>query len=337
MPYIAKHNDQLPDCISGSFHIEPELELTFGDKLYSTIVSYSVYGDIQKPAIVVLGGISADQYVADTDIEGIFVKGWWDPLVGYNKAIDLNHYSVISLNYLDGRSSAGNFCLDDQLKISTFDQATILNLLLNELKLTSYHAIVGASYGGMVALAFAERFPAKLEQLIVICCTEKSSPRNTALRSLQRQILQLSLKHDDAETGLVLARSLATLGYRGATEIESRFENTICTESKSVDFPVIGYLKNQGEKFADRFCANRFINLSLSVDLHQITPQNISVPCLCIGIEGDLIAPIPSVKQLAKKIGQHAQFSKLKSKVGHDGFLKEFDQLNKLIQSRLGS
>lgn len=337
MSQVAKQSSELPACTSGSFLIDSELTLTFGDKLYSTVISYSIYGDLNNPVIVVLGGISADQYVADTDIEGILVKGWWDPLVGHGKAIDLNSYCVVSINYLDGLSSGQVDKQDPKLKISTFDQATILNLLLLELGLDSYEAIIGASYGGMVALAFAEKYPSKLGRIIAVCCTDKSSSRNTAFRSIQRQILEFSIAQNDAQTGLVLARSLATLGYRGETEIESRFENNICTQTQAIDFPVIGYLKNQGEKFADRFCADRFINLSLSVDLHHITNRNINVPCLCIGIQGDLIAPIPVVKAMANSIGDNAQFQQIQSKVGHDGFLKEFDQLAVLIQNSLNT
>ncbi|MBV1911346.1 MAG: alpha/beta fold hydrolase [Kangiellaceae bacterium] len=337
MVEALKHTKQLPECISGSLHIESELELNFGDTLYSTVVSYSLYGDKTKPAIVVLGGISADQYVADTIIEGVYVKGWWDALVGHNKAIDLNQYCVVSIDYLDGQSSTRKITKEQQLKISTFDQAQILIHLLKKLELDKFDALIGASYGGMVGLAFAQAYPDKLNQLIVVCCTEKSSSRNTGFRSLQRQILEFAIEHDDTQQGLVLARSLATLGYRGETELENRFENNICSESKTIDLPIVGYLKKQGEKFASRFCAKRFINLSLSVDLHQVDAQKITLPSLCVGIEGDLIAPIDSVKELALKIGSNAQFKLLNSKVGHDGFLKEFSQLSTLIQSNLSA
>ena len=336
MAEALKNTSELPDCLSGSFHIESDLELTFGDTLSSTIIEYTLYGDVNKPAIVVLGGISANQYVANTYVEGHLVNGWWDPLVGVGKAIDLNRYCVVSINYLDGQSS-NRTNANGPLKISTFDQATILNYLLAELGLSEYFAIIGSSYGGMVALAFAEKYPTKLKQLITVCCTEKSSSRNTALRSLQRQILEFSSKHDDIKTGLILARSLATLGYRGSNEIETRFENDICTESKSFDFPVTSYLQNQGEKFADRFCSERFTNLSLSVDLHHVTPTNIKAPCLCVGIEGDLIAPVDDVKQLVSRIGENAKYEHINSNVGHDGFLKEFSQLTNLIQSNLGN
>jgi len=335
MATATKQFDQLPDCISGSFQLEEAVPLVFGGQLTNVIAHYSIYGNPNNPAIVVLGGISADRYVADTNIEGLFAKGWWDPLVGYNKAIDLAQYCVIAFDYFDGQSGSLTGISNNELRVSTFDQAFLLKAILDELQIQSLKCIVGSSYGGMVGLAFAQNYPDKVEQLIAICSTEESGSKNTGFRYLQRQILSFSLEHDDVQQGLILARALATLGYRGEQEIESRFKNQICINKQQANFPVVSYLKSQGDKFADRFCARRFINLSLSVDLHKIEPNQITIPTLCIGIEGDLIAPPQKVKQLADRIGLNAHFKKIESKVGHDGFLKEFEQLTHLIQIRL--
>ena len=327
------------DSISGSFLIAGRLELTFGQQLNNTVVSYSIYGDINKPVIAILGGISADQFVADTNVEGIFVQGWWDKLVGYGKAVDLNRYCVLSFSYVDGQTSDKRVdranAPSGDLKLSTFDQANILKLLLKELKIEQLHAIIGSSYGGMVGLAFAQSHPQKLNQLVAICCTEKSSAKNTAYRALQRKIIKFSLKNNDIDTGLEIARSIAMLGYRGSDEIEQRFENHICPESKTIRFPVTSYLKNHGEKFARRFNAIRFVNLSLSVDLHHVNPKKITVPCFCVGIKGDHIAPSEKVKSLANRIGQQATFASIESKCGHDGFLTEHEQLIPIIKKVL--
>jgi len=335
MSIAIKSIERLAECISGSFQLCETLNLVFGGRLKDVSVCYSLYGDINKPAIAVLGGISADQYVADTNINGVFVKGWWDALIGYGKAVDLDQFCVVSIDYFDGQSGELNNPNDKALKISTFDQAFILKKLLDELQIKSLACLIGASYGGMVGLAFAQKYPKKLQQLIAIGSTEQSSAKNTAFRSLQRQILAFAIKNDDTRQGLILARSLAMLGYRSEDEIESRFANNICVDQQKADFLIVSYLKAQGEKFADRFVARRFIHLSLSVDLHKIDPTKISTDCLCIGIQDDLIAPIKQVKNLVNKIGNHAKFIELKSNVGHDGFLKEFEQLEHLFKSRL--
>jgi homoserine O-acetyltransferase/O-succinyltransferase len=337
---MASCNQSLPnlaECVSGTIELDSPFRLTFGQELLSAFVSYTLYGDLTKPLVLVLGGISADQYVADTNIEGIFVKGWWDPLVGYGKAIDLNRYCVLSFDYLDGQSGTLKCPLHQDINISTFDQATVINQLMNHLGIDCLAVAIGSSYGGMVALAFAEKYPDRVEQLIAICCNQKSDARNTAIRQLQRDILQFASAAGDNRQGLILARSLAMLGYRGAEELENRFPNQINFDNSEYDFPVVGYLKAQGEKFADRFCSQRFLNLSLSVDLHQIEPTNIKSTCLLLAIQGDLIAPPECISQLSKSIGLNASYSLIQSDVGHDGFLKEFEQISQLIKSRIGT
>src|SRR6202042_708263 len=74
--------------------------------------------------------------------------------------------------------------------ISTYDQAELLVRLLNNLGLKSLRAIVGGSYGGMVALAFGERYPERVSRLIVIGAADRTHPMATAWRSVQRQILR---------------------------------------------------------------------------------------------------------------------------------------------------
>ena len=89
------------------------------------------------------------------------------------------------------------------------------------------------------------------------------------------------------------------------------------------------------EKFARRFNAIRFVNLSLSVDLRHVNPKKITVPCFCVGIKGDHIAPSEKVKSLANRIGQQATFASIESKCGHDGFLTEHEQLIPIIKKVL--
>ena len=329
--------EKLPSCLSASQLLPDRVSLVLGESIDSVELPYSWYGDISKPVIVVLGGISADQYVADANIDGHNVQGWWSSLIGYGRAIDLNYYSVVSINYLDAQSCTRQINNTKPIEITTYDQATILKLVLDELRIKNLECLIGSSYGGMVGLAFAEKYPNYLKQLITICCTDKSSSKNTAYRSLQRQILSFAIENNDVKRGLVLARSLATLGYRGSEEIETRFANQINFEKQQVEFPVEQYLENQGEKFANHFIAQRFLDLSLSVDLHKVDCKKIQTDCLCIGIQNDLIAPSDKVKKMTIKIGSNAKFTEISSKSGHDGFLKEFEKISKILKLELNN
>ena len=95
--------------------------------------------------------------------------------------------------------------------------------IVEHLGLESLHAIVGASYGGMVALCFAERHAALVGRIVVLSAADKSQVLSTAWRSVQRQIVREAIARGDGPAGLKLARALAMATYRSAVEFELRF------------------------------------------------------------------------------------------------------------------
>ncbi len=107
--------------------------------------------------------------------------------------------------------------------ISSYDQAQAIVRLLDHLQIPQLAAIVGASYGGMVALAFGERHPSRVERLIVISGADSAHPMATAWRSVQRNIARLGLSAGVPTQALELARALAMSTYRSPEEFAARF------------------------------------------------------------------------------------------------------------------
>ena len=70
-------------------------------------------------------------------------------------------------------------------KFTYWDSARDVLGLLDHLGIRALRAIVGASYGGMVALAFGERHPDRVAQLVVVSAADRSHPMSTAWRSVQ--------------------------------------------------------------------------------------------------------------------------------------------------------
>jgi homoserine O-acetyltransferase len=188
------------------------------------------------------------------------------------------------------------------------------------------HAVIGASYGGMVALAFAERYPDKLERLIVIGAAHRPHPLTTAHRVIQRRIVELGLETGRGRDALVLARELAMTTYRSAREFAQRFSSPDDVES---------YLKHHGEKFAARFTPERFLALSLSGDLHAVDPSRIHTPTVLIAAEGDTNVPREQTEELARLLGGPSRIVDLPSIHGHDAFLTEPDALGRILESSL--
>jgi homoserine O-acetyltransferase len=190
----------------------------------------------------------------------------------------------------------------------------------------------------MVALAFADRYPERLERLIVISAAHEPHPMITALRSIQRHVVELGLETGRAHDALVLARGLGMTTYRTIREFSERFDPAPeSVTASSAAFPVERYLRHQGERFAGRFTAARFLALSLSNDLHAVDPTRITVPTVLIAAEGDSVAPRQQLEQLANDIAGPCELVDLRTKHGHDAFLADAAALVPLLKAALKS
>ena len=219
--------------------------------------------------------------------------------------------------------------------MSTYDQAELLRRLLDHLGIEKLDAIVGASYGGMVAMAFAERYPARVSRLVVVSAADRAHPMATAWRSLQRRIVRLGLDSSRPKAGLELARGLAMTTYRSASEFAARFSG----EPREIDgrfvFPVEEYLMARGEDYARRYQPDGFLILSESIDLHRIDATQVKVPVTAIAVREDQLVPIADMRALCARLPQ-AELIEMSSIYGHDAFLKECDKLKALFAPALG-
>ncbi|CAO3613750.1 unnamed protein product [Cunninghamella blakesleeana] len=102
-------------------------------------------------------------------------------------------------------------------------------------------------------------------------------------------------------------------------------------------FSAQSYLRYQGDKFINRFDANCYIAITRKMDTHDLSRnrgnyddvlKSISQPTLVIGIETDGLFTISEQYELADGIPD-AKMIVIHSSDGHDGFLLEFDQINK--------
>jgi homoserine O-acetyltransferase len=219
--------------------------------------------------------------------------------------------------------------------ISTYDQAELLVRLLNNLGLKSLRAIVGGSYGGMVALAFGERYPERVSRLVVIGAADRTHPMATAWRSVQRQILRFAVECGRPKDGLQLARSLAMSTYRSAEEFEARFSGAPTREGERFTFPVERYLNARGSDFAERHHPESILCLSESIDLHHVDATRIFVPTTIVAIREDQLVPLTDLRGLAARLPV-ARLHEISSIYGHDAFLKESDQLRGIFAAALG-
>jgi homoserine O-acetyltransferase/O-succinyltransferase len=223
-------------------------------------------------------------------------------------------------------------------------------------------AVVGASLGGMVVLAFASLLPAASRRLISISGSGAASPFAIALRSVQREAIMRDPDwqagnyppEQPPRSGLRIARKLGTISYRSPAEWRQRFgrepiaENAVRASSFAPRFAVEGYLESQAERFTRVFDPNCYLYLSRAMDRFDLTEHENSAlkpaggtrleRALVIGVESDMLFPLheqAAIVELLKQVSVPTRFARLPSLEGHDAFLVDIPRFDAEIRAFL--
>jgi homoserine O-acetyltransferase len=308
------------------------MDLEHGGRLDCVEIAWRLVGPEGAPVVAVLGGISAHRHVAGGDEE----PGWWPGLVGPGAGIGTERFRVLSFDWLGGSDGTtgpapDSYGRDPFPSISPFDQAAVLARLVYHLGVHRLRAVVGASYGAMVALAFGARFGGLVERLVVLSGAHEAHPLATGWRSVQRNIVRLGLERGAGREALAIARGLAMTTYRSAKEFGERFAGAPERHGDHFRFPVDSYLEAHGERFAARVTPEAYLCLSESIDLQDVKPEAVRAPTTLVAVRGDLLVPVSQMRELADRLAGPCGLVEIDSLYGHDAFLKEEEILAPLL------
>ncbi|HUQ46529.1 MAG TPA: homoserine O-succinyltransferase [Gemmatimonadaceae bacterium] len=291
---------------------------------------YEFVGAPHAPIILALGGISATRHVVSHERD--LAPGWWEGLGGAGRPLDLTRRRVLGVDFLDGGCAADG---QPNCVVTTRHQAERIVELLDDLGIARLDAVIGASYGGMVALALAEGWPERVGRLVVISAAHEPTPMATALRVSQRRIVEVGLATGRAAECMAIARGVAMTTYRTSREFDERFDSAPTVGDRGAEFPVERYLRHAGERFAERMEPARFLALSLSADLHAVRPEHVTPRTTLISAQGDTLVPPSQMRALARRLPALDELVALRTRFGHDAFLTEPARLARLLTTAL--
>jgi homoserine O-acetyltransferase len=333
-------------------------------------VAYETYGTPNREgtnAVLLCHALTGNAHAAGWSPDGQL--GWWDGIVGEGKAFDPLKHFIICSNFLGScYGTTGPRSINPRTGKrygSTFPQMTVRDIvrvqreLMNRLGVRRLKAVIGGSLGGMQVLEWAVMFPEVVDSIIPIATAARHSAWCIGLNEVAR----LGILTDPAwnggnyteqpERGLALARMIAMITYRSRESFEKKFGQArqdqavgrgTFDELSPAGFQIESYLRYQGEKLVDRFDAATYVAITRAMDLHDVAKGRgplaevlgrVRTKTLSIGINTDVLYPAEEQQEIAALI-PGAEYREIDSPHGHDAFLIESEELDRLIKDFLG-
>lgn len=295
-------------------------------------LSYQIFGQDphQAPVVLVNHALTGNSEVCGE-------KGWWKSLVGEDRIIDLNKYSVIAFDIPgNGYKRSEEALITDYKLFSTKLVARLFWKGLDHLKIQHLFAVIGSSLGGGISWEMAFLRPNAIEHLIPIATSAKSSDWLIGNVLVQDRIL------NNSSNPIEDARMHAMLLYRTPASFDVKFNKEFKTEENQ--YSIESWLRYHGRALDNRFklASYKLMNHLLKTIGKDLTDddfidfaKNTAAHIHFITVDSDyLFTKAEQLKtyQLIDKYSDNISFSEIKSIHGHDAFLIEYDQLNQLLQ-----
>lgn len=181
-----------------------------GDTIKKVAVGWESYGELNAKkdnVILVTHYFSANSHAAGKYAKDDAQAGYWDALIGPNKAIDTNKFYVISVDSLanlgaydpnvitTGPTSmnpdTGKAYGLDFPVVTIRDFVNVQKLVLESLGINKLHAVIGASMGSMQAIDWASAYPDWVPRMVSVVGSGQSDAWTTVL--LERWAIPIKL------------------------------------------------------------------------------------------------------------------------------------------------
>ena len=348
------------------------ITLDSGDRLEKFELMIETYGELNESgsyAILLCHAFSGNHHAAGKNNDSEI--GWWDEIVGPNKAIDTDKYYVVCCNNLGGcGGSSGPTTINPSSEkpygknfpqISVKDWVNSQKMLMDKIGVPYWHLVAGGSLGGMQALEWAISYPNDIKKAGIFAAASNSSTQNIALNEVARESIRKDQNFHDGDylehnvipkSGLKTARMLGHITYLSEELMDSRFGRRFQDEDskvdQEVDFEVENYLQYKGEKFSESFDANSYILMTKAMDGYvagqdiglRDAMKNVKSQLLIVGFYSDWLYPPERGKEIqmaAMDNNINSSYIVLEGAHGHDSFLFSSEEYSKVISKFIES
>ncbi|MBN8808658.1 MAG: homoserine O-acetyltransferase [Sphingomonas sp.] len=346
------------------------LRLDGGGVLVPVEIAYETYGDPTSPPILICHALTGDQHVAsEHPVTG--KPGWWTRMVGPGKPIDPARHFIVCANVLGScMGSSGPASIDPvtgRPYAMAFPVITIRDMVRAQAMLLDHLGVgevtvVGGSMGGMQALSWAATYPERVTKAVVIASTARHTAQNIAFHEVGRQAIMADPKWASGDyygsgtgpaAGLAVARMAAHITYLSEAGLTEKFGRKLqAREAKTfgfdADFQVESYLRHQGLSFTDRFDANAYLYITRAMDYFDLAEEHGGLLAnafrqtrtrfALVSFDTDWLYPTAEsriIVQALNAAGAAVSFVELKSPYGHDAFLLDSPELNRVVDGFL--
>ncbi len=359
---VRSDGQRLDDGALQTMRLGP-VTLELGGTLDDVTLAYRTWGTLNaagENAVLILHALTGDSLAAGPG-------GWWEPLIGPSSAIDTDAHFVISANVLGGcQGSTGPASINPETGkpwAMTFPLITIGDIvatqrtLIERLGVTRV-IVAGGSIGGFQALEWATRHADLVHASIPVAAGGSLGAQGIALHGeVGRRAIMADPDWRNGEyqeagvfpaQGLAIARMAAMVTYHSRESLGERFGRNAASRpvlypAFGPTFDVEGYLHYHGDALTRRFDANSYLYLARAMDLYDVARNGgiehwlgrIAAPMLLVGISSDWLFPSSDIRALADHVaflGKDVTFVEIESHNGHDAFLKDWDELNAILQ-----
>lgn len=293
---------------------------------------YQVFGQLigTAPVVVVNHALTGNSQV-------IGQNGWWNDLIGENKTIDTDFYTIIAFN-IPGNGFDGNSenLIQNYKDFTTKDIALLFWEGLQFLGIHELFAVIGGSLGGGIAWEMGFLKPNHIKNLIPVAADWKASDWLIANVLVQDKIL------NNSENPVYDARLHAMLLYRTPQSLKAKF-NRSKNENQEL-YQIESWLLYHGQKLENRFALEAYklmnhllktIGESMNCGQFLAFAKETSAEIHLISVDSDYFFTADENREtfeILKRVNPNVFYHEIQSLHGHDAFLIEFEQLNAILK-----